>query len=278
MEKKTEKTKNNKVLVIVLIIVSVLLVGCIGFIIGNSNASKNNDIVEKDNREEKEETVSDDVLLKDDLADKIGMLETISTDDNSSYYRSGTIYAKNIKNEELSVSEKLFVVLERAYWDNYGKSSVTTNYDFGTMGSYGFTQIDVSKVEIAYKKLFGTSLKKSEHQGFNSTCPMFVYDETNQKYYAASECGGTSAYSIETYLNRVTVKGDEAYAYVSLAAIDSEKGIIYTDYARTKQHSTVETIMGKVINKDNYKEFGEYKYTFKKDNNNFYFAKLERLS
>lgn len=273
---KNENKKSNKVLVVMLVIVTILLVGCVGYIIGSKD--NKGEALEENNNEVVEKT-SDDYALNLDIKDKIATLERLSNSNEVSDYRTGVIYSKNSKNEEFLVSQKLYVVLGKNFDQHRNNSPVTTNYDFGVgLDKSSLSQLEVSDIEREYKNLFGVAIQENQLQSFKEKCPMFIYDAPNKKYYAGAECGGTSPYTIQTYVNRITTKGDELYAYVSFAVSDYENSIIYTDYARTKQHSKVTTMPSQIINENNYKEFGEYKYTFKKENNNFYFVKIERLS
>lgn len=110
------------------------------------------------------------------------------------------------------------------------------------MNTYGHVQndnYDVSNISVNY---FGDSTVN--HKSFD-VCFGYIYDNnTNNYYYIEPQCGGSNQDSAYAYINKYTVKDDEANNFR--------------------------------INESNYKEFSEYKYTFKKDNKgNYYFVSLK---
>ena len=287
-----QKKNLNGLLVFLLVIVSLLLIGCGVYIIydkafdkdtvvesGEKNSSST---VENGNQNvEETEKVSNDTDFNDKISKKIYVLELIDSLNNNSVYRNYDIYSRSVTNSDISLDDKLFNVLENLYIEYSGKSSVTTNYDFGAAGSNGveFTQLDVALVEQELKNLYGHGIDSSLHKDMGK-CPMFIYDSVNKKYYASAQCGGASSYVVDTYINKITTKGNYVYAYVSLGVVSYDgSNIIYTDYERTKIYdSKNNTSSSDVINKDNYKQFSEYKYTFAKDRDNYYFNSIEKIS
>lgn len=276
MSEKQNK-KNNKFIILLLVIVAIFLVGGVGYIIGREvTVNKYFDEIYKDI--EMEEYESDDDLLneniKDNIKDNIKVLEGIRSDDKNSMF----VYSKDIKNEDLSVSQKLYALLGKEL-DKHRNTEVTTDYDFDDgIEKTTLTQLEESDVSDEYMHLFGYKLRESNHQSFINECPSFIYDKKNRKYYGRYECATMGSYIINTFVNRITTKGDEAYAYVNFAVADTSENIVYADYERTKKQSDYKNNYENMINEDNYKEFSEYKYTFKKKNGYYYFVEIERLS
>ena len=281
--------KSSKLLVVLCIfifIVTFVLGWKFGGVIFEMFDSKDEEVVDKSEQKEKVvEVESNDEIFNDKIKGKINMIEKISSlnplplwPNIETGYREGDIYIKDVANSDIAAELKLYNILENLLFEYNRKSPVTTNYDFGDLNAYKevITQLDVQLVEEEYIKLYGT--KDFSHKDF-SGCPMFIYDSVNKKYYGSAECGGASTVFLNTYVNRITTKGDEAYAYVSLGAINLEENCVYTNYERTfKYNGQVADYYGDIINKDNYKEFSEYKYTFTKDKDNYYFTSVERLS
>lgn len=271
-----KKSKSNLLMIIICIIITIVMF-FVGVFVGKIHYEPEVRIVD-------EVITEEDVTLealRNDLVNKVNILERISQrtgfelwpEEKNRYYSSGDIYIKDTDITQIPNELKLYTVLENLYYYDLGKSYVTTNYDFGSMSMYKniFTQLDVEKVEKEYKYLFGNTT--ISHKKFDG-CPSFIYDSVNNKYYGSSECGGTSAGGIVTYVNKVTSTDDEAYVYVSLgSAVD---GKFYTDFEMTKEY-TANVENGLVINENNYKEFSEYKYTFVKEKGNYIFNNIKKI-
>ena len=227
--------------------------------------------------------------LRDDLTNKVKMLGRIWYDGDLKLwpdaeergYREGDIYIKNIESSQISNDIKLYNVLEGLYIEYYGRSPVTTNYNFGSMEVYKdhMVQLDESLVETEYKKMYGND--SIVHKSFNNQCPMFIYDDVNNKYYGDAQCGGVTGVGILTYVNKVTTMDNDAYVYVSLGSWEVTEtwpnNNIYTNYERTKLYKDNVTNYENFINESNYKDFSEYKYTFVNEDGNYIFKSLERI-
>lgn len=274
-----KKKSMNNILIFLIVILSICLIGGVSYIIYDSFFEK--EIVEDvDNSEDDVENEITDVSLNNTIKKYVGILESIrvvGNDSTNSKFNYWGIYASEFKNSDISHDNKLFVVLEQLYIDNLGKSPVTTNYEFATdYLKTSSTQIDVSDVEDLYKNLYGSN--DYQHKSLGK-CPGFTYDSVNGKYYGASGCGGISPYSVETYIYSITTKGDELYAYVSLATCDREGDtpVIYTDFAMTKVYNGNVKDTSDIVNESNYKDFSQYKFVFTKKGSSYSFEKIEIL-
>lgn len=293
MENK-EKSKSLTTLLVILLISLTASIGYIFYdkIIRDKNISKNDTTIKEENDNKQEERISTDVSLNNDLTQKVKQLElffSIKGNDGKYYnslfpgieskYRGWDIYIKNITNDDISPDVKLYNVLEKLYYENLGKSPVTTNYDFKELGydkEVIDVQLDVSLVESQYRALYGSSTFSHKNFGF---CPTFIYDSINLKYYGSAQCGGVSEWIIDTYINKITTTSDKAYAYVSLASIYWPEEKVYTNYESTILYTgEVGNIYKDIINEENYEQFSEYKYTFTKDGENYHFESIEKIS
>lgn len=275
-----EYLKNKKILLFFLLFI--LLFFSISFIIYNK--------VSKNNKDEKEEIVdkiveveSGNLEVNNSLSRKVHILERLLIDGfNDRVYSSGDIYSDKFYFALVSSESKLYSVLEQMYYEY--QNPVTTNYNFGSLENVKnqMRQIDVDLVESEYKGVFGNFVDL--HKSFEiNHCPLFIYDSNNLKYYGLmNNCNYNGKLYLETFVNNITTKKDEAYVYVSLASIeylDDGNRRIYVDYNRKNLYEGILIGTDKIINSNNYKLFSQYKYVFKKDkNNNYYFMSIEKIN
>jgi len=285
-KKKVEEKKTPNVLITIIGIAVIFLMLIVGWYAGGRFAETedkfvNGKIEEKESKKEKEvEKEIELVALRDDLSDKVALMESIHVFD-SKHNGYAVIYSKDIKSSDISDDEKLFSILddlENEYYNN----GVTTDYDFGisTLDQFTLTQLDVKMVENEYKKLYGNDEIKHKSLEGNLYCPGMIYDSKNNKYYSGvGACGyGGFPESPFTYINRMTTKGNNAYVYVNFGVYDTSNNNIYTDYEKTKLYKTENDVeLENYITKDNYEDFSEYKYTFVKEDGNYIFKSVERV-
>lgn len=278
MSKKLDEKKSPNVLVTILCIALIIAMFFVGWFAGGKTYELENKIVENVSEKEdnkKEEKDIELVALRDDLIDKVGDLERLGLSSNNVVYMTGSIYSSDITSVDISDELKLYNVLQGLYGELVRRSPVTTNYNFGSLEIYidSMTQIDVSLVESEYKKLYGNTT--INHKGFDSKCPMFIYDSVNKKYYGDAQCGGTSSAGVLPYVNRVTTMGNEAYVYVSLGTWQESN--VYTDFERTKLYKSNVIDHNNIVNESNYQDFSQYKYTFVNEDGNYIFKSLNKI-
>lgn len=261
--------KENRVLSVLIVIVSILLLGVCGYIVYDKVSNQ---------KLEEEDITSYDI--KKALDKKIDILEI---DYDLDIYRYARIYENNsITNEELDETDKLFKILAKIYGekDNYS-APITTDYDFGSMENYKDTmvQINQEEVEELYYSVFGT--RNFTNKKVNG-CPMFIYDQLNKKYYGSAQCGGTTTNFLSIYKYKYTYGDNSYYVYLSLGSAkvnENENGFsCYRDYEMTNSFECPSVSNHDIVTEDNYEEFSQYKYTFvKNENGDYAFSKLERI-
>lgn len=277
-----EYLKNRKVLICFFVLI--LFVFSISFVIYNKLSKSNKRENEKEIVDKVVEVESGDLEFNNSLIRKVRILEGVSVEGfNDSSYSNGNIYSEKFYYALVSSESKLFSVLEQLYYEY--QNPVTTNYQFGERENLKnqMRQIDVDFVESEYRNLFGSFVDL--HKSFDlGDCPLFIYDSANLKYYGLmNNCNNSREAYLETFINNITTKKDEAYVYVSLAAVDgsisSESRRIYTDYNMNHLYDGVLVGTDKIINSNNYKLFSQYKFVFKKDkSNNYYFRSIEKIN
>ena len=129
--KKVEEKNTPNVWVTILCIALIIAMFFIGWFAGGKTAELEDKTIDKATEKEekkKEEKVEKDVelvSLRDDLTEKVVILEALG--DN--------IYARDIENAQISNDSKLYNILGKLYRDYYNESPVTTNYNFGNLES-----------------------------------------------------------------------------------------------------------------------------------------------
>ena len=146
-------------------------------------------------------------------------------------------------------------------------------------------QASGDKVDKSSINLFGKKIE-SPIQKIEG-CPEYRYDSETKTYYKILGCGGTGPATILDYKYSFKQKGDETYVYVAYAYQtlgDNENTIIYKDFSNNgKLYSFDFTDKYKEdssfkLDSTNYKDFTSYKYTFKKDDNNYYLSSVEKVN
>lgn len=150
-------------------------------------------------------------------------------------------------------------------------------------GVYDIKQISIDKVKTQYKNYFNEEPKG--YKSFDSCENNYPYDSNLGLYFwITPQCGGTAASILYNYKNKYTIKGNEAYVYVSygISNYNVQTGAtdVYKDVNSEtlyKQGLTDQEALSFTINETNYQDFSEYKYTFKEDENgNYYFVSIEK--
>lgn len=280
-----DKKKRSKGLIITIIILIILVLGLTGYILVDKDVIRLSETTNTEDKSSNKETDNKErpieyKAIRDELRQKVSNLEEINSIETEGY-RSGYIYKKDTTNQDIPNDIKLQLALDSIY-SLSAASIVTTDYNFGQLDSQIFRQIYVEDVEDYYYSLFGS--KNVNHKDYSGTCPMYIYDSKNNKYYGASECGGTSAIGIVTYINKYSQDDSHAYVYVSLGSINGEYQKIYTDYSQNNEY-TKESFddftgsNGSEINESNYKDFSQYKYTFNKNSDgSYYFSSIKKIN
>ncbi len=284
--------KNNGLLIAIIILLVLGLIGLGSYIVYDKVINN------KEVKEVKEETEQEikSISFKNELKNKLKYLDNIygGGKTNNFLYNELTL-------EKLSEDQKLAVVLNSIsrnrtpYYDMDFSSKTRKNYvnefirifDLSKETEYDdidgmFEVVLDSDVKDRYQELFGTKLEKMINE--ISSCPMWTHSEPINAYIGNHGCGGTAFPIIITYNNKYTVKGNEAYVYISSGT--TQFGSLYTEYSEDldslKPYKKLEGDISREdyqkILEENYKDFSEYKATFKKNaDGDYYFYSVKRI-
>ena len=179
----------------------------------------------------------------------------------------------------------------------YVKNAVDTivkNGGNALKDDFGYLTYD--EVNKAYRSLFGEDLENPvETVG---KCPTFYYSkDTNEFYHMSGACGGTSASSVITYKEKYvgindtielymdfgfirfeTMNSTEATIYSNLTKISREDSLMsYADADKEISKVSTNEMHKYKITEDTKDKFTQYKFTFRKDKDNYYFEKVEKV-
>lgn len=150
--------------------------------------------------------------------------------------------------------------------------------------------INQSKIEKNLNNIYGyNKIKFNYIEDVANTG--YVYDDINKRFFELCTNNMSNNF-IDSYIYDFKLESNKAYLYVAVAhgietdvltngqATGETKVIIYNDSSKTNiykeyiySNTTEEDFE---LNKDNYKDFELYKYTFIKENNNYYFYSLAK--
>lgn len=133
------------------------------------------------------------------------------------------------------------------------------------------------EVEEMYEDLFGGTLDKSVK--YSGICTEYSYDQDKNVYVQAKfGCDAGWGWFVKDYVYKIELDDDYAYVY-SAAAIFSgiEKIEILTDKEHKYVYKEVASTDSFELDETNYESFAKYKITFKKENNDFHYVKLEKI-
>ncbi len=279
------KPKKSKKGLIVIILLLLIIAGLCTFIymkkdvLFNSGNNSNN-TNENNNTNNTVESIEEELTdqdLKKRITNKVSLI--IPSEENGSgfwfFKFKDTILNKEVV---LSDEDKLRLALGQHYGEEY-------RFKIGQANNDKFKEIyinDLDSEEIGYKRqiieiekdyfyLFGKTIPKyyEELPG----CPHYFYDNVDKFYFSIHSCGTGIGFGTLTYVNKITQKDDEIYIYISAEYYEyneNNKLIIYSDHNKTN------VVQGDEINSSNYDKFSEYKLTFTKDGNDYYYKSIER--
>ena len=312
VEKVKKEKNNNKGLMIIIIILLLCIIGLLAAIFVPSLIEGAN----KEEKQSEQADVVKEIKDIDVLTELSVKIDTVLGLKETSYKQStdglGYNHGHQVLKQGLTDLVKQRIILRNVEWSpmnqeiwqsaknhSFMKTIIPVYTESYVYGSTKYVSLD--KVNEYSKKLFGDNLKTILNE--IRECPSYLYDETNKSFYFPEpQCGGTSAEMAIGYKSKFEEYKDEAYVYVSYAFIMPDestylndiydpKFIVYKDFNLIEngsyysaQHKDVyKTNLTQYeatvfeLNKDNYKDFSEYKFTFKQDkNNNYYLAKVEQ--
>ena len=276
--------KSNKILMILGIITCLTIIGTCIYLVYNVSINDKNQL-NNDVKEQVKETNTDTKEQELEVTDEdndiaINLLKPFDRYKIPlSRYKFGYIYkydkitTENLPNDIiLEVSLYKYVTENKEIYDDaysYSLSSVNINVvTFNKTIQSIFGNIKYENRNIAYDCAYGSA----------------IYDEAQNNYiYSGQACGGAGLPYIDSKIIQVKKYNDrmeiiEKIAYIEYEIIDSTiYKLIYNNPKDMKliekKLDSSEDIFEKYLS-----ELTSYKWTFKKDEDNYYFDKIEKLN
>lgn len=163
------------------------------------------------------------------------------------------------------------------YLKDYSESNINESIKL-TM-AYNYIEKDefsVDELHDAYIKLFNTD-KSFKNTSFDYECKKFKYDDTNNTYAMVSnECINTSSKEILERIINTSVKKDKVIITTVVGVYDKSNNTLY-NYKNIYDPIAVDLNSNFNI-KDYQNKLNIYRYTFIKNNDNYYFDNIKKVS
>lgn len=163
------------------------------------------------------------------------------------------------------------------YLKDYSESNINESIKL-TM-AYNYIEKDdfsVDELHDAYIKLFNTD-KNFKNTSFDYECKKFKYDDTNNTYAMVSnECINTSSKEILERIINTSVKKDKVIITTVVGVYDKSNNTLY-NYKNIYDPIAVDLNSNFNI-KDYQNKLNIYRYTFIKNNDNYYFDNIKKVS
>ncbi len=282
------------------------------------NSEKNNE--ENDNQESVEQENSNEMVIQElstkvDLLSSVRgigspIIENLYKEEKITYINEESkkiIAMRATKEESIKITGNAELATtvnssakKRGITEEY--SSVCTNPVDPVNGCIGTTVKSKDEYVSMYHELFNEKLSVESYgnsAGYEvnwdvtDVCTIYYYVFGINKFIEHTGCGAILGYpgygtvkDLE-YNNKYTIDGDYAYVYRNIGYIDkntnTNKIEVYSDYSKTKvveELASEEAVSNYEIGEDNYTQFSEYKFTFKKNNDTgkYYFVSVEKIS
>ncbi len=304
------ENNSNKWLMITAAVLAVITIGLVGYVMTNKEFSQSNNPTEKKqnkNNEEVEQELKDVDIIKN-VSTKIDLLvakdHTVEYETSKSWGAYG--FRFGLLKNQLKNEFKQIIVMESLDWDNITGDAWKANPEMSAYINNALKfmpetnvfeengQVTTEKANQKSIELFGKEI--TNPVASIGKCPKYIYDATSKMYFRPSpSCGGASDGWVASYKSKFTKKGQAVYAYVSFAfiqTIDNGKYKAYKDFDYLEDSLSLGRLDFKneyetsipvnnfetfKLDSTNYQDFSEYKFTFqKKDNDNYYFEKVEQ--
>ena len=284
--------KSNKILMILGIITCLTIIGTCIYLVYNvatnekndiTESNKNNDVNEQveetntDTKEQELEVTEEDRILANNLLKPFNRYK-----DALSYKKMGYIYkydkltSENLPNDIiLEVSLYEYVRENNDIYDNY--YSVT----------FKSTNIDASVFKQTVQSIFGNVSYTNENISKSCTYGSAVYNADQNNYtYTGQGCGGTFLPYIESKIIQIKKYNDrieiiERIAYIEYLTYEdgsTPNQLVYNN-PTDKRYVGADPTSSSVDIFDKYSDkLTSYKWTFKKNESNYYFDKIEKLN
>ena len=252
-----------------------------------------------------------DVNVKNDLAKKVDLLlySNINSDNSESKIFDSYGFRNALLKRDLTGDEKQNILLlslkfkdlNGSNWESVSevKSAIDNELSHSNvnkeqlLGEYGV--LDYNYVNEQYKNFFGEELNNPTQT--LGRCPKFIYSASTKEFYRfPPRCGGSAPGFFVTYKSKYFMTEDEIDVYVNVGYIMAEgyssTGYeVFSDFELTNQELTgsfnpINSIEKNAngagsefrITSENADKFSEYRFRFKKDNNNnYYFIGVDQV-
>ena len=287
-----EETKKNKILIFIFILTCLVIIGtCIYFVYNVATneknditeSNKNNDVNEQvketntDTKEQELEVTEEDRIIANNLLKPFNRYKDYLAYDKLGYiYKYDKLTSENLPNDIiLEVSLYGYVRENNDIYDNY--YSVT----------FKSTNIDASVFKQTVQSIFGNVSYTDESISKSCTYGSAVYNADQNNYtYTGQACGGTLLPYIESKIIQIKKYNDrieiiERIAYIEYLTYEdgsTPNQLVYnnpTDKRCVGANPTTSSV--DIFDKYSDK-LTSYKWTFKKNESNYYFDKIEKLN
>ena len=264
------------------IIVILLVLICVVYLVITNT---NNKPKKKQPKKKVVEKISSE--LKKELKNKFTFITSNGYCELDNKFINGCLYSKKkIKKEELSTKYRIFSILMQIE----EKEEIKTTKKFKDQEYEINYKVDSNKIKEIYNSIYNDNNYQPQEINNIEDEPKIIY-ENNTFYYIKQK--NVEANHVITYINKYEKKKNHMYLYVSTAFVNlvqnQKRKItnyeIYEDYKtiNLKEEGSYDEYKdkkGKIVfklNKENYKTYDEYKISFVKENEKYYFEKIELL-
>lgn len=272
---------NTKPIILVTMICLLSLAGCIysNYRLKRIVAENKSKTELKEKQKSKEKTSNEEEKLTDtELINTIKSKQIILNNYTNSdiVNKKSYIYEKNITNKELDESKKLVAIIYTLFEEEKYTLLDSSKYPNIEQNPDGTTNIiEENVVKELYKNTFGTDL--NVNTPFPETIKeSFYYNDEYKVYVINGGFGGACSEGTKTYDYDYKEDNNNIYVYTSVAFYKGCPQEIFKDIEFKEQYSTTEESFD--LNEKNYNEFYKYKITYKKNNNNYIFEKIEKIN
>ena len=143
--------------------------------------------------------------------------------------------------------------------------------------AYYVGELPFDTVNKEYFDLFGINIDKNET--FQGSCATTKYNADRDSFIIRKNgCDAGWGWFVRNYNYKYTEDNNNAYIYTAIAVYSGiEEVTILTDEDLKKEYTTVKSTEDFTLDETNYQKFAKYKITFKKDENDYHFVKIEKI-
>ena len=231
-----------------------------------------------------EEEVGEELDVNSDLVTNLVKYPNLMNDIWLGKNYTGYFYANDSINVN-TMSNKVKIVMAIHALGDY--NYIYDTYTVDTSAVDTTVSIPEEDIKESYYKIFGSSVEFKTESLDGNDCGLtaFTYDSGSKVYKeSVNGCGGTALPYYETKIIKAVKYSDrieitEKVVYVELEWDESSSEtyqFVYTNKDKTNKLATVSS--NEEISIDDYLDrLDSYKYTFKKDGDNYYFYSSEKV-